>query len=306
MWGERPPPHLGALWRTRDGQAALAAWYERGLASLGIPYESLSVETRFGATHALAVGDADGTPVVLLHGTNANALTWKPQLRALAGRFRIYALDIPGAPGRSAAVRLPERGPASGGWLLDVFEALAISSAHLVGISGGTALIPKFALVASRRIRSAVLMSAAGFVSLRFPFNLSRIGAFLATIDRLNGLTVRSPGDARRVLAKVSAPGVVHDDETAELFAIVMRSFRSQPPPDALPELEQRALTAPTLLLMGAHEVFFDPRKVIDQARRVLPDLRAAEIVPGAGHALASDRPELVSERLASFCADVG
>lgn len=294
------------LWRTGDGRAALGDWYDRALAGLGTPHESLYVETRSGTTHAVAVGSPDASPVVLLHGTNGNALTWKPQLRALASRFRLYALDIPGAPGRSAAVRLPERGPAYGGWLADVFAGLRIPAAHVVGISGGTAIIPKFALFAPQLIRSAVLLSATGFVPVRFPFRLSRIPVFLAAIDALNGLTVRSPADARRVLARTSGPGAAVDDEMAELFAIVMRSFRSQPPPAALPEAEQRALAAPTLMLMGEHEIFFDPERVIAQARRVLPDLRGAEIIPGAGHALASDRAELVSERLARFFGAVG
>jgi pimeloyl-ACP methyl ester carboxylesterase len=238
--------------------------------------------------------------------TNANALTWKPQIRALASRFRVYALDIPGSPGRSATARLPERGPASGAWLTDVLDALEIATAHVVGISGGTAIIPKLASVAPRRVRSAVLMSATGFIPLRFPFRLSRIPVFLAAVDQLNALTVRSPADARRFLARTSAPGVMHDDETAELFAIVMRAFRSQPPPDALPDAEQRALTAPALLLMGELEIFFDPRRVIAQAHRVLRDLRAAEVVPSAGHALASDRPDLVNARLVRFFAEVG
>lgn len=260
--------------------------------------------TPFGTTHVIAVGPVTGDPVVLLHGTNGNALTWKPQLAALGARLRVYAPDIVGAAGLSAPSRLPERGPAAGEWLAVVLDGLAVQSAHVMGISGGSWNVLKFASVAPQRVRSAVLMSPNGLLPVRFPFRLARIPAFLALIDRVNGVTVRSAKDTRRVLARTSAPGVVLDDEMIDLFTIVLRSFRSQPPLDALPEAELRRLTAPTLVLLGEREIFFEPRAVIERARSVLADVRAAEIVPGAGHALASDRPAFVNDRLLRFLGD--
>lgn len=290
-------------WRG-DGHAALRAWYERALATLSLPHDAFDVPTPFGTTHVIAVGPVTGDPVVLLHGMNANALAWKPQLAALGARYRVYAPDIIGSAGLSAPTRLPERGPAAGQWLADVLDGLGVTIAHIMGISGGSWNVLKFASAAPERVRSAVLLSPNGFAPVRFPFRLSRIPALLALIDRLNGLTVRSAKDARGFLTRTSAPGVVQDEETLELFAIVMRSFRNQPPPDTLPEAELRRVTAPTLVLLGEREIFWDPHAVIAQAHRVLSDLRAAEIVQGAGHALASDRPAFVNERLLRFLGE--
>ena len=290
-------------WRG-DGHAALRAWYERALATLSLPHDAFDVPTPFGTTHVLAVGPVTGDPIVLLHGTNANALAWKPQLAALGARYRVYAPDIIGSAGLSAETRVPERGPAAGEWLAHVLKGLGLTSAHLMGISGGSWNVLKLASVAPERVRSAVLMSPGGLMPVRLPFSLSRVPAFLALTDRLNGLTVRSAKDAQRFLALVSGPGVAHDAETLELFAIVMRWFRNQPPPDALPEAELRRVTAPTLVLLGEREIFWDPHAVIAQAHRVLSDLRAAEIVQGAGHALATDRPAFVNERLLRFLGE--
>jgi len=58
-------------------------------------------------------------------------------------------------------------------------------------------------------------------------------------------------------------------------------------------------------VLLGEREIFFDPRAVIAQAHRVLADLRVAEVVPGAGHALASDRAAFVNERALRFLGEV-
>jgi pimeloyl-ACP methyl ester carboxylesterase len=37
------------------------------------------------------------------------------------------------------------------------------------------------------------------------------------------------------------------------------------------------------------------------RARALLPDLRAAEIIPGVGHNMAADNPDLINARLMRF-----
>ena len=103
-----------SLYRTKAGFAALTAWYERALAALSVARESVTVATRFGDTHAIVAGPRGGAPVVLLHGTNANALMWKPQLPALAESYRVHALDVIGSAGWSAPARRPGPATASG------------------------------------------------------------------------------------------------------------------------------------------------------------------------------------------------
>jgi pimeloyl-ACP methyl ester carboxylesterase len=46
-----------------------------------------------------------GRPLVLVHGVGGSSLTFRQNVPALAARFRVYALDLPGH-GRSAK---PER-----------------------------------------------------------------------------------------------------------------------------------------------------------------------------------------------------
>ncbi len=290
-----------SLWRTPADEARLRAWYERVLARLPVAHEAIDVPTTFGRTHVVAVGRPDAPSLVLLHGTNANGLSWRPQLVGLAARYRIYAIDVLGSAGLSDPVRLPEHGPAQGRWLAATLDGLHVDVAHVAGISGGAWLVLKLAVVACERIRSAALLSAAGLLPLRLPFRFARLPGFLTMADWFNAQTVRSTEDARRVLVRLGGSPTRGGDEGLELFTMIMRSFRNQPPPDALPDAEQRRLVAPTLVLMGEREALFNSRAVIAQARRTLPDLRAAEIVPGAGHALSSDHADLVNARLDRF-----
>ena len=63
-------------------------------------------------------------------------------------------------------------------------------------------------------------------------------------------------------------------------------------------ELSQ--VTAPTLLLIGDHEIMYEPKKAIDNAARLIPNLQA-ELVPNAGHILNSDQSKLVDARILQF-----
>jgi pimeloyl-ACP methyl ester carboxylesterase len=59
-------------------------------------------------------------------------------------------------------------------------------------------------------------------------------------------------------------------------------------------------LAAPTLVLVGEREVVFDPRRVLERARRLIPDV-SAEMLPDAGHDMTFDHPEGVNERVLRF-----
>ncbi|HEX8033041.1 MAG TPA: hypothetical protein VF510_04305, partial [Ktedonobacterales bacterium] len=72
------------IFSSHAGYAAMQAWYAALLAKNQISYESHIVPTRFGDTHLLAAGPADAPPVILLHGMEGTALSWRYQLDALS------------------------------------------------------------------------------------------------------------------------------------------------------------------------------------------------------------------------------
>jgi pimeloyl-ACP methyl ester carboxylesterase len=61
-----------------------------------------------------------------------------------------------------------------------------------------------------------------------------------------------------------------------------------------------RQVRVPTLLLLGDHEVVYDHRAALKRATRLIPSVKAA-VIPGAGHALSFDAPELVGGHILEF-----
>lgn len=281
-----------ALYKSPAGHAAMMAWYTTTLAHLSVPCQSLTVTTRCGSTHVLAAGRTGAPPVVLLHALSANALMWARQIPALAQSFRVFAPDIVGMSGRSASTRLPYDGRAYAAWLGDVLHGLGLERAALVGIDFSGWLIPRFAAYASARITRAALLSPAGFLPVRWRYLVPVIWDVLFIND----------AQARRLAHAMLAPsGHTLDPEAVEMQYLILKHFRAQFEPPALPDHELARLTAPTLVLVGEHEDVWPPAALLKRARHALPSLVAADIVPGAGHGLLAHQPEAVSARLLKF-----
>jgi len=283
----------------------MVAWYERIQARLRIPYESIVVPTRFGKTHLITAGDQGAAALVLVQGLGGNAMLWEPQLADLARAHRVYALDVIGQMGKSAATWLPYRDDSFSEWLLDVVDALGIAKANMVGLSFGARLVMRFAAYAPQRIQRLALLSPIGITRQR----LSIVWHILPL-----GMDWRKPSEQKirdLVHRVLDTPGHRLDEDCAEAMYVVFRHYR----PVAgfkkmidglalflpLPASELRRITAPTLLLVGEHEQLCDPQAVIARGRRDLPNLVAAEIVPETGHVMNYDRPEYVNSRLIDF-----
>lgn len=294
------PPSYVPIYRTHEGQQAMHAWYDACIASLPVTCDSLTVPTRHGETHLLACGPAGAPPIVLLHGTEGNALSWRYQLADLSAAHRVYALDIIGSAGKSAPVRPPYDGPGYAEWLSDVLNALHVRDATFIGISNGCWLIFKLAALAPKRIRRAVLLSVNGMVPVRFPFFLARY-RLADTLRNLAADHLITRELVRRAFLLTVPRDQAVDEHEIEWFYVLTRHYSFKYPPGCLSSDEQRVLIAPSMLLMGQRDLFFDCRAALAQAHRVLPGLCRAEILPNVGHGMIIDRPALVNSHILAF-----
>ena len=291
--------------RSDEGIREMDAWYARMLARIETPYESRTVATRFGPTHMLVAGPPDAPPVVLLHGMEGTAISWRHQFSALTAEYRLYALDIIGSAGKSSPVRLPHASHDYAEWLVDVLAGVGLREASFVGMSNGCWLIVKLAQLAPEAITRAVLLSANGIVPVRFPFNMARL-LELKAIDPVIGKVAAGVITRERVrqsITRATPRGLPLDPDEIEWFYLLAKYYRYRFPPPPASDEQLRALTAPTLLLMGEKEQFFLPASTIARARAHLPNLHEAEVVAGVGHNMATDDPATVNRRIAQFLA---
>jgi pimeloyl-ACP methyl ester carboxylesterase len=246
---------------------------------------------------------------------------WRRQFPDLSRQFRVYALDIPGQPGRSDPNPPSFLDDSYSAWLLDVLDGLGAPRAHLVGVSVGAWVALRFGIVAPRRVISVALLGPTGLSRARLPWRiwLTRVMKKSKDADALQddltakSVSSKSPGGTfgtfDRTLARAMALCTRHyrvdwslgiyDEESRRVDKWkglkVLRKFFMSEPASLL-----RRLAVPGLLVFGQHEVLYDPHKVGRRAQRLMPGLRV-EVVAGAGHAAVYDRPDEVNAMLIDF-----
>ena len=118
--------NAAAICKSPAGASAVLAQYDAQLARWPVPCTMQAVPSRYGATFVSASGNAAAPPLVLLHGAGSNSAMWAGDVAAYSQRYRVYAVDLLGEPGKSAPVRPDWPGPTYVEWQGDVLDALQV------------------------------------------------------------------------------------------------------------------------------------------------------------------------------------
>ncbi len=262
------------IYKTPEGERAVMALYDQMLARWPVPYTTAMLPTRHGDTFVIASGPVGAPPVVLLHGAASNALAWMGDIGEYSKRLRVYAVDLPGEPGRSSHNRPPWTGPAYVEWMEDLLGGLGIEQAALVGISQGGWTALKFATAQPQRVARLVLLAPAGVTTAR--------ASFLLRVIPLS-LLGRRGGEAINRITFGKQP--IHPDAVAYMNT-VMAHFK--PRIGALPNFtdeELARLAMPTLLIVGAQDAIYPSEKTVARLKGLVPNL-TVRMLPEMGHVL--------------------
>ena len=249
---------------------------------------SESIDTRSGAIRYWRGGK--GTPLILLQGGMGDAaLNWSRLWDSLAGRYEVFAPDLPGF-GRSAPLRRTTF-PALTTWLGGFHAALRLNNPALVGAEVGAALARTYSATHPQGCRRLVLISGGGL-----PTWFQRIGAQLTPVAPPRPKSERLFSRDRLAQMLVD-PGFLTDDFVAacqESSAIVpmMRQLERGPAPKRLP-------FAPTLVVWGERDRIIPP-EVGEQVAADMPGA-AFRLLRGCGHLPHIESPSLTTDALFAF-----
>jgi pimeloyl-ACP methyl ester carboxylesterase len=249
-----------------------------------------------------------GEPLVLLHALGLSRSVWDPVLPALAQRFDVVAVDLPGFGHSPLLPPGVEPTPAAlARAVAELLEDLGVEAPHVVGNSlGGWVALE---LAAVRPVASVTLLSPAGLwradtplycrMSLRATRWLSRhaTGVLTALVASragrgvVFGQTLGHPsrmtaGQARAAIASVAtSPGF-----DAAFSATLRRHYQASTPIDA-----------PVTVAFGSR----DRLLLRHQSRSVaeLPSDTHVVTLPEAGHVPMTDDPRAVAALIAASTA---
>ncbi|ANY06601.1 alpha/beta fold hydrolase [Pseudonocardia sp. HH130630-07] len=269
------------------------ALYAAAVATLP-PAIARDVETTHGTVRVLTCeGAPSGEPLVLLPGAGAPGVSWASSVPSLLGLGTVHLVDPLGGPGASRQ-DVPIRDLADQArWLRALLDGLDLASFHLVGTSMGGRIAFELARRAPAGLRTLSLLEPANTFD-RIP---------LATVASSVGAIPGAPGWLRRrFLDRLGDGGAAGDDPVLRLVDAGMSGFASAVPHPPRPsDADLRAVTVPTLVLLGGRSTMLDAGRARERAA-LLPR-GTVEVWPDASHALPGEFPERVAERIARLTA---
>lgn len=259
-----------------------------------------------GWTHYETAGNAEGRPVVLVHGFSVPYFIWDPTFIALSAaglhpiRYDLYGRGYSDRPEVSYAL------PLFVAQLEQLLNGLEHERVDLVALSMGGPIAAAFAVAFPRRVRKLVLIDPSG----ARPLNLGILYR-LASLPGISDAIFRSAGAAymlKRVAADFFDPGLVQIFRERYQVQMQFRGFTrailSTVRHGMLGSFRRvykqlGELDFPMLLIWGRNDqtVPFDQGRVLGT---LLPHAEPL-VVQDCGHIPHYERPEVVNPRLIDF-----
>jgi pimeloyl-ACP methyl ester carboxylesterase len=268
--------------------------------------------------HVTENGAADGMPVLALHGWPQHHYVWRHLLADPPSGLRIIAPDLPGY-GWS--------GPAPHRWakedvasdVLALMDALGLERVLLLGHDWGGFVGHLIALRAPQRVRAYLALNIAHpwqsprtmaphlWRFLLYQPPMAAFGDVLMRRTRLVELVLRGGLSNRDAMTREEVLWFAErfrDPVCARAATDTYRTFWLRELPAAARHSEQRRGTVTTRALFGSDDFAIHPSLASETTARA--DDYRLELVPGCGHFIADERPELVRERLLALAAQSG
>ncbi len=248
----------------------------------------------------LTLGSGDGVPVVLIHGFGGDGGTWLFNQDALAQNRMVHVIDLP-AHGDSEPTVASGRVDDIAVAVLDLFAALDIAKAHLVGHSLGGAVALAIAKAQPDHVASLALIAPAG---LGPEISIAYVEGFLAA-DR------RKPMKDVLALLFADPKGM-----NADMVENVLRFKRLDGVPEALAAIAGNLIAhekqvidlrsvltgidVPRLVIWGEGDAIIPAR----QSDGLPAEIEVARLA-GAGHMPMMEEAAMVNRLLAAHLAKV-
>jgi len=278
------------------GYQELVALYDATLKHLAVAHQTQFVDTSYGRTHVISAGSEEMEPVLILHGSASNATGCWPLINGLASKYRVYAPDTPRQLGKTEPFGLSTMNSDYGKWLADVMDKLNIEHTRVVSFSFGGWMACKLASYVPYRIKELVLLSPIGIAPFRLDYWLRAPALFL------NMLIFRSDPSIRRFARLVAGSTASKEiiDEIAVPARVFLNNFHMQGMPWQFSKKDLKKITTPTMLIVGRHDPFFNPERVVQRIRENLPTAQT-EIISDAGHVVYFEKPDFINGRILEF-----
>ena len=264
------------IYKSPMGEKLMMEFYDRMLTHWPVNYTETYVETSFGMTHIITAGESMSPPLMLLHGSTSNATTWAGDIKDYAENFKVYAVDMPGEPGKSTQRRLSWTNNEYSDWLIQVLDALSLEKPHIAGLSLGGWAALKFASSFPDRVSKIALIAPGGVVNPNMK----------AIMKMVNYASQGEKGVEKTF--RLLFPNDFESQEVKEFFTLINEHLiiRTEAV-KTLPDDELRKIKSPVFMLCGANDAIFNFKKAMKRLKKLVPG-SSSQLFEKGSHGLVS------------------
>ena len=251
----------------------------------------------------------EGFPLILAHEFAGDFRSWEPQARYFSRRYRVITYNARGYP--PSDVPSDEDAYTQSTHVEDLrglLEHLGIDKAHICGLSMGGTLALNFGLTYPQMAQSLII-AAAGSGSVDVDAWRENVAEQSRGLEErgMSAMSDYAQGDARVQLRRKDPRG--YREFTDQFLshsglgsALTFRGVQGKRPPVFALEDEMRALTVPSLIMLGDED---DP--CIEASIFMKRCIPASGLVmfPQSGHAINLEDPDLFNRSVQDFLTAV-
>jgi len=251
------------VYKSTESMNRMHAFYDKALAELNVKYEEQNVDTTFGKTHILIVGDTEKKKLITLHGGNGiSPLNIKLFLPLLA-EYCIIAPDVIGMPGKSEPYRnLNTNKDDFGIWIGEIMDSMSLGKCLFAVSSYSAAMLLSFAKISPKRIEKALLLVPSGIAHGRIAPMISKM-----IVPFVKYYFKPSPSTLKLVVETMVTES---DDMWCEFLDIMMSDYKMEMrPPREFTVKELKNFKADIILFASENDIFFPASKVFVKAEQL-------------------------------------
>ena len=270
----------------KEGRKQIANLYFQKLDDLALAYELNTIETSFGDTNIITIGD-NNPPLILVHGFYSCAPFAIETILDLEKYFKIYAIDILGEPNLSEETSGVLKTENYAKWMYEILSRLQIYNAYFIGFSLGGFIGLKSLVLNSTRFKKAFLINPSGIVK----FN---------TIPVLVQILLPSIGfkytNRERYLKKIQKGIFTEVDLFSHKFLKTILLFCKLKPVtnDLIFRKEANSITTRLYIIASEDGVVFSGKKLLKKTKKMFPSLEEVIFFPKGKHILSAKQHKFI------------
>ncbi|PKV51657.1 pimeloyl-ACP methyl ester carboxylesterase [Aquimarina sp. MAR_2010_214] len=270
---------MKSLYNSEFGKNEILNLYNEKLDGLEIEFEDKVIDTNFGKTNIIIVGDSTKPPLLLVHGSNGCAPIALETYPTLYKDFQVFAIDVLAQPNKSAETRLSMKDNSYGLWINNLISQLELKNVTMVGFSFGGLIILKTLIENQNNIKE-VILSAPAFIVNGNPI----IALFKVFIPMKRYIKTKNTKYLEKFLDVLFSE---KDEFALRYLSKVFLYFNMDfTPIPIIKKEEAQLIKTPITIIAAKRDIMFPGKKMIKRANNIFPSLKNTVLLENSKHVL--------------------